>query len=130
MDTSVINECMALSLKGKITFPEVVKRLAAGGTERYIADLVGLRQLSFGSNSHTYTSEMEFEAEAVPPVFDAAAVRCAIADIQQQKITYREFLQKIMAAGCSHYEVFIRGRKAVYFGRDGGMHVEEFPAAP
>ena len=33
-----------------------------------------------------------------------------------------------MASGCSHYEVFIDGRKAMYFGRDGEFCTEPFPA--
>jgi hypothetical protein len=32
-----------------------------------------------------------------------------------------------MEAGCSHYEVFISGKKAIYFGRDGSQHIELFP---
>jgi hypothetical protein len=32
-----------------------------------------------------------------------------------------------MKAGCSHYEVFITGKKVIYLGRDGGQHVELFP---
>jgi uncharacterized protein YbcV (DUF1398 family) len=34
-----------------------------------------------------------------------------------------------MGAGCSHYEVFISGRKAMYFGRDGEFYTEPFPQA-
>jgi hypothetical protein len=33
-----------------------------------------------------------------------------------------------MNAGCSHYEVYIAGRKAMYFGRDGDFYTEPFPA--
>ena len=45
MDTNVIKECTAQSLAEKITFPEVVMKLAGAGVERYIADLVGLRDV-------------------------------------------------------------------------------------
>jgi uncharacterized protein YbcV (DUF1398 family) len=38
-----------------------------------------------------------------------------------------EFLRRIMGAGCAHYEVYIQGRKAVYFGRDGEFYIEPFP---
>ena len=48
--------------------------------------------------------------------------------IQREEIGYAEFLRRIMAAGCSHYEVFISGRKAMYFGRDGEFYTEDFPA--
>ena len=60
---------------------------------------------------------------------DAAAVAATIKDIQQGRIKYREFLRRIMEAGCSHYEVFITGRQAIYLGRDGSQHIERFPQA-
>ena len=51
----------------------------------------------------------------------------AVKAIQRSEIGYAEFLRRIMAAGCSHYEVFIAGRKAMYFGRDGEFYTEPFP---
>jgi uncharacterized protein YbcV (DUF1398 family) len=48
--------------------------------------------------------------------------------IPRQEIGYAEFLCRIMAAGCSHYEVFFNGCKAMYFGRDGQFYTEPFPA--
>ena len=32
-----------------------------------------------------------------------------------------------MQAGCANYRVFIDGRKAMYFGRDGDFYTEPFP---
>jgi hypothetical protein len=32
-------------------------------------------------------------------------------------------------SGCSRYDVFIAGRKAMYFGRDGDFYTEPFPQA-
>jgi uncharacterized protein YbcV (DUF1398 family) len=49
--------------------------------------------------------------------------------IQQRQIGYAEFLRRIMAAGCASYEVFIGGRQAIYFGRDGDHHIEPFPGS-
>jgi uncharacterized protein YbcV (DUF1398 family) len=48
--------------------------------------------------------------------------------IQRGEIGYAEFLRRIMRSGCSRYEVFIAGRKAMYFGRDGDFYTEHFPA--
>jgi len=129
MDTSVINECTTLSLAEKITFPEVVMRLSASGVERYIADLVGQKKYSYGVNGQTHAQQLTFPAHTIAKQFDAAKVKSAIADIQQGRIQYQDFLQRIMEAGCSHYEVFIAGRRAVYFGRDGSQHIERFPQA-
>ena len=48
---------------------------------------------------------------------------------QRGEHTYVDFLRKTMAAGCVGYCVHIRGRRALYFGRDGDVHVERFPGA-
>jgi uncharacterized protein YbcV (DUF1398 family) len=51
----------------------------------------------------------------------------AIRAIQRGEIGYDTFLRQIMQAGCASYCVFIKGRKVVYFGRDGDCHIESFP---
>jgi uncharacterized protein YbcV (DUF1398 family) len=55
-------------------------------------------------------------------------VAASVTAIQQGQLGYAEFLRRIMASGCSHYEVFIAGRKVMYFGRDGEFHTEHFPS--
>ena len=127
MDTNIIKECTALSLTEQITFPEVVMKLAGAGVERYIADLVGQQKLSYGTHGETHTGALTFDGPTIPAQMDAAAVAATIKDIQQGRIKYREFLSRIMEAGCGHYEVFITGKQAVYFGRDGSQHIERFP---
>ncbi len=128
MDTNVIKECTELSLMEQITFPEVVMKLAGAGVERYIADLVGKQKLSYGVNGETYTGALAFDGVTIPAQLDVAAVAATIKDIQQGRIKYREFLRRIMEAGCSHYEVFITGKQVIYFGRDGSHHIERFPS--
>jgi uncharacterized protein YbcV (DUF1398 family) len=127
MDITVVKECTAASLAEQITFPEVVMKLAAAGVERYILDLVGKNKLTFGTQGETHKAELAFDRVAIPVHLDAVAIKRTITDIQQGRIKYQTFLKQIMAAGCSHYEVFITGRKAIYFGRDGGQHIENFP---
>lgn len=129
MDTKTIKECTALSLAEQITFPEVVMRLSGAGVERYIADLVGQQKLSYGVNGECHTGVLAFDGPPIPAQLDAAVVAATIKDIQQGRIKYREFLRRVMEAGCSHYEVFITGRQAIYFGRDGSQHIERFPQA-
>lgn len=127
MDTKVIKECTAASLAEQITFPEVVAKLAAGGVERYIVDLVGKKKLTYGKQSETHMAELAFDSITIPAQLNGVVVKQTITDIQQGRIKYQTFLKQIMAAGCSHYEVFITGRKAIYFGRDGAHHIENFP---
>lgn len=117
---------MYRSLAESITFPEVVMRLAGAGVERYIADLVGRQKITYGVSGETYAGSLAFDGTDVPPTLDAGAVKSAITDIQQGRIPYLTFLSRIMQAGCCHYEVFITGQKAIYFGRDGAMQVEVF----
>jgi uncharacterized protein YbcV (DUF1398 family) len=65
-----------------------------------------------------------------PPIAEelkSAAVKDALTAIQSGKIDYGEFLRRIMAAGVSDYGVWLRGRKAIYFGRSGDYYVENFP---
>ena len=58
----------------------------------------------------------------IAATFDAARVAKSVRAIQQGGIGYAEFLRQIMGAGCATYRVFIGGRKAMYFGRDGDFH--------
>ncbi len=127
MDIKVIKECTAASLADQITFPEVVMKLAAAGIERYIVDLVGKKKFSYGKQGETHTAELAFDSVTIPAQLDGARLKQTISDIQQGRIKYQAFLKQIMVAGCSHYEVFITGRKAIYFGRDGIQHTENFP---
>ena len=59
--------------------------------------------------------------------FNGQGVVDAIRQIQQGAIKYQTFLKKIMEAGTTSYHVFIQGRKAMYLGKKGEMHIEEFP---
>lgn len=128
MDINTINECTNLSLAGKISFPEVVMKLASTGIERYIVDLVGFQKFTFGIQGEAHATRFTFKGPTIARKFDAAAVKRAIEEIQQKKINYQDFLTQIMLAGCCHYEVFILGKKVIYFGRDGSHHIELFPA--
>ena len=62
--------------------------------------------------------------------FSAAAVEAAVRQSQRNEHTYAEFVQKTMAAGCVGYFVQITGKQALYFGRQGEVHVEKFPSVP
>ncbi|MBX7147087.1 MAG: DUF1398 family protein, partial [Alphaproteobacteria bacterium] len=92
-------------------------------------DLVGKKKFSFGINGDTHTGDLTFTDTLIPEQLDRMVIKQIITDVQQGKIKYQTFLRRIMEAGCSHYEVFINGRKAIYFGRDGAQHIEEFPKA-
>lgn len=129
MNVQTISECMKLSFTDA-PFPAVVAKLAGAGVAAYAADLIALRKTYYDTGTETLDKAMPLvDGPAIARTFDGAAVEAAVRAIQQQKIGYAEFLRRIMRAGCARYSVFIGGRKAMYFGRDGEFYTEPFPAA-
>jgi uncharacterized protein YbcV (DUF1398 family) len=124
----VVREMSRASDEESIAFPDVVKALMGVGLERYHADLIC-------SNKTYYMPDGDFEIVACNAVgapaqeFNAGGVEAAVRAIEARSIQYREFCERIAAAGCVGYFVTIVGRRAVYYGRDGDSHVERFPAA-
>ncbi len=130
MDQSVLHECLAAAFAGRMTFPESVGRMMETGVERYHADLTRLEKTHYGLDGSTHLETMPLaDAPAAPAAFSDAGVQAAITTIQQRQIDYLEFLRRVMAAGTASYSVYLNGRKAIYFGRNGDFHVEPFPAA-
>lgn len=123
-----IESCLSLSLAGKIEFPEVVGRLTSAGVERYHADYCRQEVTYYLPQGETLVAPAEHDAISIGNEFDAAAVAAAIQQSQRAEHTYRDFVRKTMAAGCVGYFVQLTGRRAIYFGRQGDCHVEQFPA--
>jgi len=128
MNTALIRSKFNGSLAGTTTFPEVVIAFAAEGVERYDVDLVRMEKTTYMPNGESDLHPFECSG-SIAEEFSGPAVLASIRSIQAKQIRYREFLAQIMAAGCTGYSVYIRGTKAVYFGRRGETHVEEFPTA-
>ena len=128
MNTDIIAECMSLSF-ANTPFPEIARKLAGAGVCSYTADLVQLRKTYYGKGSESADEPLPLTVgPGIAEAFDKDGVAASLRAIQQGQIGYADFLRKIMAAGCARYEVFIDGRKAVYFGRHGDFYIEPFPA--
>jgi uncharacterized protein YbcV (DUF1398 family) len=128
MNVPILDECKNRSLAGTITFPEVVQQMAAAGVERYAVDLVRHETTYYDDKGDTHRSSHPMsEPPAIAVEFSPKAVREALHSIQSGAIQYPEFLRHIMAAGTVGYSVYIKGRKAIYCGRNGDMHVDPFP---
>jgi uncharacterized protein YbcV (DUF1398 family) len=128
MNTQTIAECMKLSF-ADTPFSKIIPQLAGAGVASYTADLVKLRNTYYGDGAEAFDEALPLrEGAAIAPAFDPQAVAATVKSIQRGEIGYAEFLRRIMAHGCSHYEVFIASRKAMYFGRDGDFYTEPFPA--
>jgi uncharacterized protein YbcV (DUF1398 family) len=129
MDNAILHNCLMQAFAGRMTFPETVARMLEIGVERYDANLTRLQKTHYGVDVAIHTEIMPLaNAPAIPTEFSSEDVQAAIASIRRQEIAYPEFLHQIMAAGTASYSVYLNGRKAIYFGRNGDFHVEPFPA--
>ena len=127
MDQEVIEQCVHLAEEGKITFPEVVRKLLGAGIELYYVDFLSSRATYYGKND-TYTIDCSYTSKAeVAQNFDKEKVVGGIRQIQSGQIDYQEFVRRMKEAGVITYLAFIQGGKVAYFGRKGEQHVEEFP---
>jgi uncharacterized protein YbcV (DUF1398 family) len=127
MNTGTIAECMKLSL-ADTPFPIVVGKLAGAGVRSYRADLIALRNTYYDAAKQSFDEPIPLsDGPEIAEHFDEAAVSATVKAIQQKQIGYAEFLRRIMRAGCATYCVFLDGRKAIYFGRDGASYTEPFP---
>ncbi|HVX83821.1 MAG TPA: DUF1398 family protein [Phycisphaerae bacterium] len=128
LDVAVILESTRLAFEGRMAFPEVVAALSKIGVERYEADLTSLTKTHYSACGDAVSDSLPLAdaPEAAEP-WSEEGVKAAIRAAQQGEIPYPEFLRRILAAGCAGYWVFITGRRAMYLGRRGEVHVELFP---
>lgn len=125
----VMIEASRASDEGHQSFGEIVTQLAEAGVERYHQD--------FSRSERTYylpDGESEVVRDkstgAIPAAaFSASGVKAAVRATQAGATAYKEFCRQVMEAGCVGYLVSIAGRRVVYYGRTGDMHVEYFPGA-
>ena len=111
-----------------MTFPQIVGTLIGAGFEGYSVDFRRATATYYLTDGDSVELAAH-RAGGVAAAFDQAAMQAAIREAQQlvPGYTYQGFCAKVVAAGCAGYMVSFPGRRAVYFGRDGGLHVERFP---
>jgi len=124
---NILQECVAGSFAGTLTFPDVLAKLAAAGVERYHADYTRGEITYYWPDGRSEVVAAPHEAHPTGDRFDAVAVAEAVRASQQGTHTYRDFIRKTTAAGCVGYFVQLTGRQVQYFGRRGEAHVEKFP---
>ena len=127
MNADLIREVLAESQAGKLTFPEVVRRLLDVGVESYFCDLAVRQETFYMSNGKTYSEKMTLPPAPIAQEFSPSEVVAAIRDAQAHAIRYPEFVKRSVAAGVIAYWAFLTGKRVIYFGRKGELHIEEFP---
>jgi uncharacterized protein YbcV (DUF1398 family) len=127
MNTKVMHEVMTETQAGKLTFPEVVRRLLEVDVESYFVDLVAGKETFYLSDGTTHSETMTLGLAPVAAEFSSFELVTAIRGAQADTIRYPEFMKRSAAAGVIAYWAFLAGRKVIYFGRKGETHTEEFP---
>lgn len=127
--TTVMQTCTGSSDAEQASFPDIIGQLMGVGVERYHADLCRAEKTYFLPSGESHVTPCLRIAGEPAAAFSAGQVEAAIRASQSQQIGYREFCRRIMDAGCVGYIVSLTGRRAVYYGRTGDMHVEHFPPA-
>ncbi len=130
MNADRIKEMAAATLSGGLPFPVIVGNLMDEGVEYYHVDYVRLSFTFYSANGGVVAAPLVLEGlPAVAENVDLAALRLAIVDSQLHGQKYPEFCRRAMMAGVQSYFVYLRGRRALYLGRQGDQHTEWFPGA-
>jgi uncharacterized protein YbcV (DUF1398 family) len=129
VNTSVIHEVLAQTQAGELIFPEVVRRLLEVGVESYFCDLATGQETFYMSDGQAHVEKMILPLVPVAEQFSSTGIVAAIRGAQTDTIRYPEFMKRSAAAGVIAYWAFLTGKKVIYFGRKGEIHVEEFPRA-
>lgn len=127
---AVIHDCARGALSGELTFPEIVGRLSDVDVERYHADYSRQEITYYLPDGSSEVVPVPHPSHTTAVDFSATAVAAAVQQSQRNEHTYADFIRKTMNAGCVGYFVQIKGRRVIYFGRNGESHTELFPPAP
>lgn len=129
MNKNIMIQTTEGSFNGTMSFPQVVQALIQEGVESYTVDLVQNIKTFYMPNGEVFVEKFKYDGPRIATDFSQDKVVAAIRASQTQKIKYPQFLKEILEAGTTSYIVYIEGRKAVYFGRKGETHTENFPQA-
>jgi uncharacterized protein YbcV (DUF1398 family) len=127
--TSVIRGCADLSIRGQISFSDMVGKLSAIGLERFHADYSRNEATYYMPDGESLTIHVEHAAAPIARKFSAKDIETAARQAERGEIAYMQFIKQTTAAGCVGYFAQIAGRQTIYFGRNGEQHVEKFPSA-
>jgi uncharacterized protein YbcV (DUF1398 family) len=130
LNADIVLEASKATLTGSLPFPEIVGKLMATGVEYYHVDYAARQMRFYSAAGSLVTVPLLFEdLPTITDDFDAAGLKAAVLDSQQNGQKFRQFSQRAMQAGVQGYFAFLRGKRVVYMGRQGDQHTEWFPGA-
>lgn len=127
MNIEIMRQVLEGSESGKLIFPEVVKTLLDAGVESYFIDFIRGEDTFYLSDGRSHIEQMTVALAPVAEDFSQPALVAAIRAAQTDTIRYPEFVKQATGAGVAGYRACLTGKRVVYIGRKGDLHVEEFP---
>ena len=129
MNTEVMHQVAVATEEGRMTFPQVVGKLLEIGVESYFVDFATGRKTHYSADGRTHTEPMILKLDPVAEEFSSSNLIAAIRGAQADTVRYPEFVKRSTAAGVIGYWAFLAGKRVVYFGRKGELHIEKFPGS-
>jgi hypothetical protein len=93
MNTSVMHEVLAESQGGRLTFPEVVRRLLEAGIESYLGDLATGQETFYTGDGKAHVEQMTLPLAPIAEEFSSSEVVSAIRGVQADTIRHPEFVK-------------------------------------
>lgn len=120
----------ALANRPKINgYPYLAEALRQAGVTRYVCHLPSCQCIYFTQDGNV-VNQMEAlinGMKKVPP-FDKEAFIKLLRKNQMGESTFPEFLQGAWKTGVISYEADLNTRKVSYYGAEGEMYIEAYPA--
>ncbi|HVZ84578.1 MAG TPA: DUF1398 family protein [Terracidiphilus sp.] len=127
--TETIREVLAEAHAGRLIFPQVVQRMLAANVESYFVDLRSAQDTVYLNDDTMLTEPLHLDYGSIAQEFSKPGIVAAIRAAQRDEIRYPEFMRRAAAAGVVAYWALLTGKRVIYFGRLGDIHVEWFPGA-
>lgn len=124
---SIIRDTLEASNQSRIHFGQVVSNLMQAGVESYAVDYRSGRATYYLPCGDTLSIALDQPQTQIAQAFNSIGIKEAILDAQRGEVMYPEFKKLSQSAGCIGYTVWIAGKHVTYFGRNGEMHIEQFP---
>jgi len=126
---AIAQKCIDGAYDDSLSFPEAVRLLIEAGFEGYSIDYRSNTRTYYAPDGSSLVLDNPPHNDPVSAAFDKDGVAASIKWAQSgaPDYNYVAFNRRVTAHGCAGYLVSFLGRRVVYYGRTGELHVEHFP---
>ena len=110
-----------------LPFPQTVERLVRLGVERYHVDYVAQTITAYVGHDVDVAQVATLATIEGASSWNAETIKESLRQVQSGSISYGEFSKGIIDGGVTNYWAYLAGKRVVYMGQYGDIHVEWFP---